>query len=90
MFADDETIRTDPQEFDCRTCVVAERMGELDGDNRAAWGLYRHLCNRFLNDLQAGSVALHRLTEEQDPDTFADSCERLRVIYDVLQPPKVS
>lgn len=90
LFADDETIRTDPQEFDCRSCVVSERLSELDEENRSAWGLYRHLCNRFLNDLQAGSVALDRLTDDLDAEAFGACCERLRVIYDVLQPPKAS
>lgn len=86
--ADDDTVRTDPQEFNCRECVVMERIGQLDADNRSVWGLYRLLCNRFVNDLQAGSVALDRLTQDDDPDAFADKTERLRVIYDVLQPPK--
>ena len=65
-----------------------ERLTALDDENRTAWGRYRLLCNRFVNDLQAGSVMLNRLTEDEDPDTFAESCERLRVIYDTLQPPK--
>ena len=63
-------------------------MAALDTENRTAWLLYRQLCNRFVNDLQAGSVLLDRLTTEDDSETFADKCERLRVIYDVLQPPK--
>lgn len=86
---DDETVATDPQEFNCRTCVVMEQLGSLDDDNRTAWGRYRLLCNRFVNDLQAGSVLLNRLTDGEDAEQFAESCERLRVIYDVLQPPKV-
>ncbi len=88
QLADDETVRTDPQEFDCRTCVVMERIGELDEENRSGWGLYRRLCNRLVNDLRAGSVVLDRLTADLDTEQFADQCERLRVIYDTLQPPK--
>lgn len=65
-----------------------ERLGGLDPENTTAWGRYRLLCNRFVNDLQAGSVMLNRLTEDEDPERFVESCERLRVIYDVLQPPK--
>jgi hypothetical protein len=64
------------------------RVGELDSDNRRAWSLYRRLCNRFVNDLQAGSVLLARLTEDDDSEAFGATCERLGVIYDVLQPPK--
>ena len=64
------------------------RLTALDEDNRSAWALYRTLCNRFANDIQAGGVMLGRLTEQQEPDEFAETCERLRVIYDTLQPPK--
>lgn len=86
--ADDDTVATDPQEFDCRTCEVMAHLGGLDGDNRECWVLYRHLCNRFTNDLEAGGVMLDRLTRDDDAETFLDKTERLRVIYDVLQPPK--
>ena len=83
-------MRTDPQEFDCSQCVVTDRLASLDQDNQAVWLLYRQLCNRFVNDLQAGSVALNRLTDGQDADEFGRTCDRLCVIYDVLQPPKVT
>ncbi len=67
-----------------------ERLTDLDDDNRASWLLYRQLCNRFVNDLQAGSVLLDRLTEDDDAEVFAEKCDRLQVIYDVLQPPKTT
>jgi hypothetical protein len=81
-------VATDPEQFNCRECVVMERIGALDNENRESWLLHRRLCNRFVNDLQAGGVMLARLTEDMDAETFADRCERLRVIYDTLQPPK--
>jgi hypothetical protein len=88
QFADEETIRGDSQEFDCRTCEITAQLNGLDDDNRFTWALHRQLCNRFVNDLQAGSVLLSRLTEHQEQDEFAETCERLRVIYDTVQPPK--
>jgi hypothetical protein len=39
-------------------------------------------------DLQAGHLVLQRATEDLDSETFLDRCERLRVLYDVMQPPK--
>lgn len=88
QLVDDETVASDPQEFDCRTCEVMAQVISLDDDNRMAWERYRLLCNRFTNDLSAGGVVLDRLTKDDDADTFVESIERLRVIYDVLQPPK--
>lgn len=87
---DDEIVLTDPQEFDCSQCVTMAMLAGLDADNQAAWMLYRKLCNRFVNDLQAGSVLLARLTQDLDSDEFGSQCDRLCVIYDVLQPPKTT
>ena len=83
-----ELIDSDPQEFDCATCDVADRLRGLDEPNTQAWELYRRCCNRFTSDLQAGGVVLGRLTQEMDADTFIDQMDRLQVIYDVIQPPK--
>jgi hypothetical protein len=88
QLADDATVHSDPQEFDCRSCVVMERLLELDSENRSAWALHRQLCNRFVVDLEAGSVALDRLTDGQDAEAFADTIDRLNVIHDVMQPKK--
>lgn len=81
-------VTQEAEQFDCGTCEVAQRMTGLDAENRAAWALYRACCNRFAVDLQAGAVVLDRLTTDMDADEFADTMERLRVIYDTLQPPK--
>lgn len=67
-----------------------ERLVDLDPENHRAWMQYRRLCNRFANDLQAGSVMLQRFTEDLDAEAFADHMDRLLVIYDVLQPPKAA
>lgn len=65
-----------------------DRLLSLDTDNATAWALYQRLCNRFVNDIQAGSVVLDRLTADDDAESFGDKVERLNVIYAVLQPPK--
>jgi hypothetical protein len=64
------------------------RVADLDRDNCETWLLYRRCCNRFLVDFQAGHLVLQRATEDLDSETFLDRCERLRVLYDVMQPPK--
>lgn len=81
-------MREESDVYDCATCEVADRIGQLDDDNQMAWGIYRRCCNRFITDLQAGAMLLDRLTQDFEADAFADTCERLRVIYDTLQPPK--
>jgi hypothetical protein len=85
---DDEMVSQEAEAYDCDTCEVMTRITGLDDDNREAWALYRRCCNRFLVDLQAGHLMLQRATEELDSETFVDRCERLRVLYDVMQPPK--
>lgn len=81
-------VEEEAEQYDCDSCPVEAAMAQLDDDNREAWGLYRACCNRFVVDLQAGAVLLNRLTEEQDSETFAATCERLRILYDTLQPRK--
>lgn len=66
-----------------------DQLLSLDRDNAHAWGLYQQLCNRFLNDLQAGGVLFDRLTQDDDAETCAEKADRLNLIYAVLQPPKV-
>lgn len=81
-------VRQQPEAYDCDACEVTARTSALGDENREAWLLYRRCCNRFLVDLQAGHLMLQRATEDADSETFLDLCERLRVLYDVLQPPK--
>lgn len=88
QLADDDLVTQEAEQFDCGTCEVARRLAEMDDDNREAWALYRACCNRFAVDLQAGAVLLDRLTQGMDADDFAETMDRLRVIYDTLQPPK--
>jgi hypothetical protein len=90
QLADEELIEQEAGAFDCTACPLATQMAELDGENRAAWGLYRACCNRFLVDAQAVGYALARLTEDDDPEAFLEKAERLRIIYDVVAPKKTT
>ena len=81
-------VEQEAEQYDCAACPLAAQLDALDDDNREAWRLYRACCNRFVVDLQAGAVLLDRLTRDLDAEAFADQCERLRVLYDVLQPRK--
>lgn len=88
QLADDELVAQEAEAFDCETCPLAAQLAALDDDNQEAWALYRACCNRFLVDTHAVGVALARLTAEDDPETFAQKAERLRILYDTLQPVK--
>jgi hypothetical protein len=85
---DPQIVAEEPEQFDCSTCEVSARLDGLDDENVAAWTLYRQCCNRFVHELGAGAVVLERLTTAQDAEQFGETCERLRVLHDVLQPPK--
>ena len=88
QLADAEIIEQEADQFDCSACPLLEHSAMLDDENREAWSLYRACCNRFTHDLHAGSVVLDRLTQHLSADEFADCAERLRIIYDVMQPRK--
>lgn len=88
QLADDALVAEEPEQYDCSTCELVERLTALDEDNQRAWALYRSCCNRFTHDLGAGSVVLQRLTQDMTADEFADVTERLRVVYDILAPRK--
>lgn len=88
QLADDEVVEQEAEQFDCAACPVRERMTGLDAENREAWSAYQTCANRFVVDYQAGPVLLDRLTRDWDADDFVALMERLRIIYDTLQPPK--
>ncbi len=88
QFVDQEVLDSDPDQFDCQTCVVRERQADLWPENADAWRLYHQLCTRFLVDGALLAVALTRLTADLTGDQFTDTLDRLSVIYDVLQPPR--
>jgi hypothetical protein len=88
QFVDQDVLDTDPDEFDCDTCVVRDRQADLWPENADAWRLYHQLVTRFLVDGQLLPVALTRLTADMTLEAFTDALDRLAVIYDVLQPPK--
>ena len=88
QLADDELVASEPEQYDCRSCVLIEHLTSLDADNQQAWEIYRACCNRFTQDLGAGSVVLDRLTQDMEPEDFVDVTDRLRLVYDILAPRK--
>lgn len=83
-------MSSEPDQFDCDSCEVATHLDTLDDDNREAWALYRACCNRFLADTQTIPVLLAKRTEDLDSEAFEELAERLRVIYDIVQPRKTT
>jgi hypothetical protein len=86
--ATQEEIDGDPDLYDCQRCPVADALTGLDDENLEAWRLYHTLASRFLVDAQAVGAVFSRLTADQSPEQLADTCERMRVLYDTLQPPR--
>jgi hypothetical protein len=86
--APDELLEQEAEQYDCSACLLQQQVDALDEDNKEAWALYLSCCNRFTQDLQAGAVVLDRLTQHLSADEFRDMSERLRIIYDVVSPPR--
>jgi hypothetical protein len=74
--------------YDCESCPVRAAIHGLDDENLEAWRLYHTLASRFLVDAQAVGAVFARLTEGHSPTQLTDTCERMRVLYDALQPPR--
>jgi len=87
LFADDETLATDVEVFDCRTCPVLDALDGLWPVNRQAWSLSRQVLTRFTFDTHSVALALERATRDLDVEEFADLVERLSMIYSHLYPP---
>ena len=85
---DDDILEQEAEQFDCSACLLQEHSSALDTENQEAWALYRSRCNRFTQDLRAGAVVLDRLTQHLSAEEFSEMAERLRIIYDVVSPPK--
>jgi len=86
--ADDELVQQEPDLYDCDSCQLLSHLNDLDGANQQVWALYKSCCNRFTQDLGAGSVMLDRLTQDMGAEEFAETAERLAVVYDILAPRK--
>lgn len=90
LFATDEEVQSDIEQYDCQTCAVADAIDDLWPENRAAWSLSRSLLTRFAADCHLVPVILDRLTREQDAEAFEDTVTRLGMIYDEVCPVVVS
>jgi tetrahydromethanopterin S-methyltransferase subunit C len=69
--------------------VVAERIEDLDPDNREAWQLFGRIVSRLTMDVP-GLVTpiMDRMVADLASDDALDLLQRLSVIYDTVIPPK--
>lgn len=86
LFASEEEIETDAEQYDCESCVVAQALTRLWPENARAWHLSRTLLTRFSHELQIAPLVLDRLTRDDDPEAFTDLVDRLAIIYAELVP----
>jgi hypothetical protein len=82
-------LEGDGAQFDCQTCEVANRLEDLDPDNRQAWHLFGQTVTRLCVDVP-GLVApfIAKVISELDADDAMDLLARLSIIYDKVLPPK--
>jgi hypothetical protein len=69
--------------------VVAERIEDLDPDNREAWQLFGRIVSRLTMDVP-GLVTpiLELIVADLASDDALDLLQRLSAIYDTVIPPK--
>lgn len=87
LFATDDEIETDAQEFDCQSCAAADALDGLWPENRHAWTLYRRIVSRFTYDTHSIGALIVRAMDGLEPEDAFDLVERLSVIYQELVPP---
>ena len=86
QFADEEQLANEPDLFNCQTCPVAEAIDGLHPENAEAWALFRRVVGRLVIDAGLASETLRRLTQDLSAADFADTLDRLTLIYDVVMP----
>lgn len=87
MWATQEQIDGDPDQYDCQSCQVWQRLEGLDQENRQAWTLFRQFAVRLTADAQCGGYVLERLTANVPDEDWPAVWRRLCLLYDVLSPP---
>ena len=87
LWATQEQIDGDPEQYDCANCTVREHLDDLAPENRAAWALFRQLATRLTADVSCGAEVLRRLTGHIPDPEWPAVWRRLSVLYDVLMPP---
>jgi hypothetical protein len=86
--ADDATLETDPELFNCETCPVADALAEIEADrpNCEAWRLYEQAVNRFTVDTHCVPLAVKAVMGERSSEDIADLLERFAVLYSIANP----
>jgi hypothetical protein len=85
--ADDELVEAIPEDFECETCEVRERLDSLASENAYAWSIFQQAYTRLAFDGNAFGEVVRRLTAHLSEDEFADLWGRMNILYDVLVPP---
>lgn len=87
LVEDEEDVEADEEQFHCDDCPLAAEIDALVPENRYVWHLYQHLASRIAVDVHCGATVLQRLTSDLDADEFADVWKRLRMFYEMANPP---
>ena len=89
-FADADTLRDEPELFQCDTCPVSLAIDGLERDNAEAWDVYRRLASRFVREAGIGGRVFDGIVDGWDGDDIEELVTRLDIIHDVLAPPPQS
>ncbi len=67
---------------------MRQTVDALTPENARAWALFRTLATRFVFETHSVPTVLSRLTAEEEPELFAETVQRLAVIFDLVYPAK--
>jgi hypothetical protein len=87
QFASAEEVALDPDVYNCQSCVVAQAVNQLDGENLAAWELFQKVMTRFAAEQRVIGVWLGKIAEDMPTEDFEDLMMRLSILYHVHYPP---
>lgn len=90
QMADDETLKTDPQEFNCDTCTVSKAFAAVTPENARAWHLFHLIYSRFAVETHSSGFILERMLAGLNQQEYSATVQRLGVLYDVFYPPRRS
>jgi hypothetical protein len=80
---------TDGGLLECETCPTRLKLQALDEKNADAWQRYHRVVgHRLVWDAQAGNWWFAQVFADVEPDDLDELMQRLRILYDVFQPPQ--
>lgn len=83
-------LDTDPEQFDCESCPLGEKLWTLDADNAEAWRLFGQVYTRLNVEWRLIPNMFERLVAGMDDADVMTLVDRLAIIFDIVNPPRTA